>query len=300
MIQFLVALQSGLALAGIYALIAVGFTLILGVSGVFNFLQGSILMLTTLFVFELTAFHGWPDVGALFLLLVFGLACGVATYLGMVRPVANRARDLVETTLLTTVGASTAVNALAGNLFGSNTQPVSAYVSEKPINIGSFPLSKVDLVVVAATVILTIVYVQVMSRTEIGRVTRITLEDPEGARLLGIKTTTVILFSFAVAGLLTALAGWLVAPIISASAYSAYEVTFYAFAAMAIGGFGSFGGAFIGALAVGLAAALTPVYLSPQWTDIIIIGLVAGILVIRPSGILGTSGLYGSVREREV
>lgn len=300
MLVFLVGLQSGIALAAIYVLIAVSFALVIAVSGVFNFVQGSVVMLTTLASYMFVKESGWSSYAALPVVLVLGLVGGALTYLVAVRPTLSRAKSLMETGLLTTIGASTAINAIAAVKFGSDARPVPGYVTGTPFHVGSVPIRPVYVVITVVAIGVVAAVMVVLAKTNIGHVTRATLEDAEGARILGIATDRVTFAAFAVAGVIAALAGWLIAPVIGASAFSAQELAFYAFAAMAIGGFGSFSGAMAGGVVVGLTSGLVPTYAQPEWANIAILALVICTLVIRPAGLLGTAGLFGSKSVREI
>lgn len=297
---FLIALEKGIALGSIYVLVALSFTLILAVSGVFNFLQGTVLMIATVLSFILTVRYQWPLIAIIGTIVLFGVLSGIITHTLFVRPVVNRSRNLTETTLLATLGGSIAAGAAVALPFGSESRPVPSYVSNSPWQLGGLAVSKTYVVILLATLVITIVLVQILRRTDIGRITRVTLEDLEGARLLGVNTGRVVLISFAVAGGLAALAGWLVTPVISASPFSSTSIVFYAFAAMAVGGFGSFEGAMLGGGIIGLAVGLIPAYTNPEWVDPAILILVILSLVIRPAGLLGTAGLFGATQQREL
>jgi branched-subunit amino acid ABC-type transport system permease component len=117
---------------------------------------------------------------------------------------------------------------------------------------------------------------------------------------MGVNTVRVIMISFCVAGAMAMIAGWLVAPVLSASAYSAQNQAFFAFAAMAIGGFGSFNGAMIGAVVVGMGQGLIPAYLSPSWTIPLLLVFALVLLIIKPTGLLGRAGLFGAAAQRQV
>jgi len=300
MTVFFIALETGLALGAIYVLVALSFTLVLAVSGVFNFLLGSSVMIATVLSFILAVEHGWPILGVISAIVFFGFLAGLVTHTLAVRPVLARSKNIVETTLLATLGAATAVNAAVALAFGSEPRPVPGYVSAQPWQLGSLPINKTYFVIVVVTFGIGFGFDQFLRRTDTGRVIRVTLEDPEGARTLGVDTARITLVSFAVAGGLAALAGWLVAPVILASPYSSAPLTFYAFAGMAIGGFGSFAGATFGGVVVGLTVGFIPAYLNPDWVNPTVLVLTTVILLVRPHGLLGTAGLFGATRLREL
>ncbi len=296
----ILGLITGLALASIYVLIAISFTLVLAASGVFNFAQGTIVMIGTILALVLGVQFGWPVLAVATGVVLLGAIAGVLTHLIAVWPVIGRTKSFAHSTMLSTIGLGIAANAIAALLFGADSQPVPPYVSDSPLLIGSIPLRPTYLLVIVVGIFLTATIETVIRKTVVGSVFRITLEDPEGAQLLGIDTRIVILLAFAIAGGLSGMAGFLVAPIISASAFTAQELAIYGFAAMAIGGFGSFAGALVGGAIVGILTGVLPAIANPQVTLPVLWIVVVAFLVVKPSGLYGTAGLFGSTNLREV
>jgi branched-chain amino acid transport system permease protein len=299
MTLLMIGVLAGLAFASIYLLIAISFTLVVGVSGVVNFLQASLVMLATVATYVLVE-RGWNPVLALPLLLVGGAAVGVFTDWLLIRPAQARSDHLIETALLTTLGASTVIAAVTTMRFGSDTKTVETYVSSEPWQVGSIPISKTVLLIIVVTLAVAVFFEQVLRRTTVGRVTRVTLEDRDAAQLAGINVKRVQSASFAVAGAVSVLAGWLIVPLLGAAPSNAEVVAFYAFGAMAIGGFGSFSGAVVGALFVGLVRGITPAYLSASWTLVIVVLAIMAFLIVRPAGLRGIAGLFGAKSVREI
>jgi branched-chain amino acid transport system permease protein len=300
MTLLLIGLLAGLALASAYLLIAMSFTLVVGVSSVFNFLQATYVMLAMVLTSIGVDHFGFSPFVVLPFLLVLGAAAGILTNLLLVKPIANRADHLIETALLTTLGASTAVVAIVSINFGSEAQAVKPYVAPEPWMIGPVPLNRMNVLIIGVTFVIAILFDVILRRSTIGRITRLTLEDKEGAQLSGINTARTTTYSFAAAGALAALAGWLIVPVTAASPSSAAHLAFFAFAAMAVGGFGSFSGAAIGAVVVGVVQGVAPLYVNTNWTTVIILVGVAVLLIIRPSGLRGTAGLFGASGVREI
>jgi branched-chain amino acid transport system permease protein len=291
---------AGLALASICLLIAISFTLIISVSGVFNFAQGTVAMGGAILSYVLGVLLHWPVLAVVAAITLTGGAAGLLTHLLAVRPLKNVAHEQTRSMTLSTIGVATAANATIAILFGANTLPVPSYMPDAPVFFFGVPLRPIYLVCVSAGASVAILLEVILRNTQAGSVFRATLEDPDGAKLQGIDTGRVILAAFAAAGALSALAGFLVAPITSASAFSATELAFYGFAAMAIGGFGSFAGALAGATLVGLILGLTPVLLDPKYTMPLLWATVFMILLVRPAGLLGVGGLFGSAKLRDV
>lgn len=296
----LLGLVTGLALASIYVLIAISFTLVLAASGVFNFAQGTIVMGGAVLSFLLGVQLGWPPLITVAAIAVIGVLAGLLTHLLAVWPAIGRSRSFTHMTMLTTIGLGTGANALAALLFGSDSHPVPSYVSDSPVSLFSIPLRPTYIVMIGVGASVTLAIEWLVRRTELGHIFRATLEDPEGALLLGIDTRKVIAFAFGLAGAMSALAGYLIAPVISASAFTAQELAFYGFAGMAIGGFGSFAGALAGGAIVGVIAGMVPTLANPHLALPLLWIVVVVMLLAKPAGLWGTAGLFGSAKIREV
>jgi len=295
-----IAVVTGLGFAAIYVLIAISFTLILASSGVFNFAQSVPVGLAGIVSYLATSQYGWPPLVAAAAAVALGSLAGFVTYLVAVRPALGRGNFFTETTLLTTIGLGTAASALVAYMFGSEARPVQSYITTTPVAIGDAPLRPVYVVMIVVAAVATMLVDRVMRRTEMGHVFRLTLEDREGAQLLGVNTYKVIAYTFVVAGALAAVAGFLIAPVIGASAFTAQHLAFYGFAGMTIGGFGSFAGALAGGSIVGLIVGITPAYTDPALATPLVWAAMVLILLLRPSGIAGAGGLFGAASAREV
>ncbi|SHH14415.1 branched-chain amino acid ABC transporter permease [Pollutimonas bauzanensis] len=291
---------TGLALASIYILISVSFTIILAASGVFNFAQGTIVMMGTILAFILGVHLGWAPLITAAATAGVGIVAGLLTHFIAVLPAMGRTRSFSHTTMLTTIGLATAANSAVSILFGSDSHRVPSYVSDDPLFLFSIPIRPIYLVMIATGIAVTILVEWVVRRTSVGHIFRATLEDPECAQLFGINTGKIIAIAFGIAGGMSALAGLLIAPVIAASAYSAQELTFYGFAGMALSGFGSFAGALFGSVIVGLISGIVPAVANPHLALPLIWLVVVVVLLVKPSGLWGTAGLFGSTRIREV
>lgn len=296
----LLGLISGLGFAAIFALIAQSLTMVLAASGVFNFAQGSVVMGGTILAYLLAVKLGWQPSLVLLACVAAGMLAGVLTYLLAVWPAMGRSHSLSHTTVLTTIGLGTAINAVVLLLFGGDSHPVPSFVTDEPLSLGGVPVRPLYLVMVIVGLVLTVALDRLIHATSLGHVFRATLEDPEGAALMGIDARKVIMAAFLAAGALSAVAGWLAAPVVQASAFAAHDMVFYGFAGMAIGGFGSFTGAMLGGVIVGLVYGLVPVLLDSHMTVPVMWMVVVLVLLVKPAGLLGTAGLFGSARLREV
>ncbi|MET3616274.1 branched-subunit amino acid ABC-type transport system permease component [Rhizobium aquaticum] len=296
----ILAIVSGLALGSIYTLVATSFTLVIAASGVFNFAQGTLVMLGTIATYIVGQVYGFSALSTAALVTLIGLALGLVTYIVAVLPVATRAHSLTHVTLLTTIGLGTASNGATAAFFGGDSRFVPSFVTDNPILLAGMPLRPIYLVEALCGLLIVAAIQIAMRRTMLGHVFRTTLEDPEGAGLFGIDTRKVVAITFSLAGAVSMLAGFLVAPIVAASVNSANDLAFFGFAGMAIGGFGSFGGTVIGSLVVGLIVGLSPLVGGPNapvpsvWIAVVLV------LLVRPSGLAGSMGLFGAQGAREI
>ncbi|WP_103379941.1 branched-chain amino acid ABC transporter permease [Pseudonocardia dioxanivorans] len=294
------SIVAGLASASIYILIALSFNILLAASGVFNFVQASIIMSGTILAYWMTVAWDLPLLACLAAALAVGGLAGAVTEFAAVTPIARRATDKVEIVLLTTLGISLAVDAVVALLFGADPRHVPSYVSEDPISIAGLPVRPLYLLMIAISLVTVGVLMTVVARTSLGRTFRITLEDPDGAALLGINVRRVVRWAFVMAGALAGMAGVLIAPIASASAFTSLPFVFASFAAMAIGGFGSVTGTLVGGGLVGLISGLSAGLLQPAWTGPVLLAILVVVLLLKPAGLLGAPGLFGAARSREV
>jgi branched-chain amino acid transport system permease protein len=298
LIILLLGVVSGVALGSIYTLLAMSYNLVLAATGIFNFAQGAIVTAGTLLALYLGDRLGWPVLLAVATTALVGGVMGLLTELIAVRPVQRRTTDLGLAAVITTLGLGLAVVSAISLVTGTEPHPVKSFVSTEPIFLGAVPIRPIYLVMVAVTLVVSVISDRILRRTMIGYTLRAVLEDPEGAALIGINTPSVVRRVFAVAGVLSGIAGYLIAPITQASPYVADSLALFAFAAMTIGGFGSFAGSLAGGILVGLIGGIAAGFLDPHYTRPIIFLVCLLVLLLRPGGIFGSRGVFGTkVRE---
>lgn len=298
------AIIAGLGVGSIYAIIAVGYTLILGSSGVFNFAQGSAVMAGALVSYGLGTAEHVPLLVIVGLVLLTGAVAGILSHTIAVLPLTHRpgVQSLTFGTFLSTLGLGLALNSIISLSFGTaNVYPVKYYVSEKPIILGPAHIRPIYLVMLVVTVAIVVLFELVNRRTGAGLVMRAVFNDVEGASLAGVSITRVVRWVFAIGCMLAAIAGFLVAPLTFAQTNIANQYAFYGFAAMAIGGYGSFPGAVVGGLLVGLVGEVPLIWVSPDLTDVMIYGFMLLLLLFRPQGMFGSGGsAFGAAALRDV
>jgi branched-chain amino acid transport system permease protein len=294
-------LATSLGLGAIYTLIAISYTLILSASGVFNFAQAAIVSTGAMASYYLWRHAHIPIVFSLMLSVLGGAVLGVFGERIAVRRFYNNSESLTRLTLVSTLGLGLAFSAVLSRLAaGTPSQPVPSYLHPTNWYVGQVPVRSQYVLMFGVAVVLSIALHVTLQRTEVGLTARVAIEDAEGARLLGIRTTRLTVWAFALGGAIAALAGALVAPITNAYPTVGDDLALYGFAAMAIGGYGNFRGAAFGGLLIGLIVGLAPIKIDPSLTGPLVYGLVLAVLLARPAGLFGAPGAFGAAAVREV
>jgi len=313
----------GLVFGAIYALIALGYTMVYGVLQLINFAHSEVFMYGTFAVaWTFVLLHGTDSVSqslwqALPILLVALLAAmlvsaGVALLLERVayRPLINKnAPKLIA--LISAIGASFALAEAMGlrdrfakwlhlddNLSSYVTPGKARDVYSNPVtiqpkdlfNIGGYTVKDVDLVVVIAALVMMIALDQFVRRTKFGRGIRAVAQDPESAALMGVNSTRVVQLTFAIGGLMAGAAATLYMIKIGSTRQNAgFILGVKAFTAAVMGGIGNLRGALLGGLLLGVMENWGSAVFGSEWKDVVAFVLLVLILLVRPSGLLGES-----------
>lgn len=296
----MLGLITGLGLGSIYALVAVSYSIALAASGVFNFAQGAVVGVGALVSYRLAMEANLSLFLVLAVVILVGAALGLITYILAVHPFANHSGSLTHLTLVSTLGLGLAMVALTELVFGSDVHSVDDYVGSAPIMVLDVPVRPSYILMIGVVLAISVVLELFMTRSSVGLVLRAAVLDREGASLLAISSVRVAAGAFLLAGILAALAGFLIAPVTSASPYLGNDIALYGFAAMALGGYGSFRGAICGGLLVGMVVGVAPVFFDTHLTIPMAFLLLLVVLTIRPVGLFGSRGLLGSAAIREV
>src|ERR1700712_3295307 len=298
----------GLTRGSMYALIALGYTLVYGVLQLINFAHSEVFMSGAFGSFLLVHLvvgdgKGTSGVEAVFV-VILGLLTGaltgavVAYVLERVayRPLRRRGAPKLAF-LISAIGMSFFLSALAGKLFGhlqSNSFPVYFNLNHHIFDIGSIHLDLIQLILIASAVIMMIFLDRLVSGTKLGRSIRGVAEDAPTAALMGINIDKTISRTFVIGGLLGGAAGFLFGTAFTFSNVMGFQPGIKAFAAAVLGGIGNIRGAMIGGLILGVVENLVPTFpwgqqpwIGIKWTDAIAFVVLVLVLVFRPSGILG-------------
>ncbi|HEY4072791.1 MAG TPA: branched-chain amino acid ABC transporter permease [Herbaspirillum sp.] len=287
-------LINALSLGSVYALFALGFTLVFGVLGVINLSHGAIFMLGSyiaLLLIEKLAMPLYPAM--LCAMLATGCIGALVDFL-ILKPL--RARNAPHLApMIASIGVAIMLTNLAQGLFGAENQRFPAgTIPEESLNIGTLHVTVLQIGIVAISFILMLVLLLAMRRTQLGRALRAIAESPKAAHLLGINVEGLFLLTSFAAAALGGAAGVLVGLSFNAiSPFMGQPMLHKGIAVIILGGMGDIRGALIGGLFLGFAEVLTVAYISSDFRDAVAFGLLFLILLVRPSG------MFGKVLERK-
>ena len=287
MTLFLSYLINGISLGSVYAIIALGYTMVYGIAKMLNFAHGDVIMIGAYVSFCAMQYLGLPAV------LSVILAMAVCTVLGIVieglayKPL-RQAPSLAV--LITAIGVSYFLQNLALIIWGSTPKSFSSVVSIGSITLldGQLVISGETIVTVLANILIMIALTQFTSRTKFGKAMRAVSEDKGAAELMGINVNATISMTFAIGSALAAIAG-----VLLCSAYPTLQPTtgsmpgIKAFTAAVFGGIGSIPGAMIGGVLLGVIEILGKAYVSTELGDALVFAVLILVLLVKPTGLLG-------------
>ena len=271
----------------VYAAMAMALVLIWRATRVVNFAQGAMAMFST-YVAVTVIEHGGNYLEALLVALAFGFVSGAVVERVLVRPVENKPPF---NAVIVTLGLLILVEAGAAMIWGDSVRSYPAHFSPTGIRVGSqrIALSPFDLYVIAAVLAVMAVLVVLFRFTSLGLRMRASAFEPEVARLLGIRVGRMLTLGWALAAVVGALAGVLVAPKVFLDPNNMDNVLVYAFTAAIVGGLDSPVGALVGGLGMGLGLSYVGGYLGYSLETVGAFVILIGVLMVRPEGIFTTT-----------
>jgi branched-chain amino acid transport system permease protein len=284
MASFTQLVVSGLATGAIYALIAVGFTLLWQTSQTINFAQGEFVMLPAFFVLAAM------DVGAPFWLsALIGIALsvlvlGVLFKLIIVDPMLKHG---VMPLVISTIALSLFLKEAAKDFYSSQAQPFPALVAATDIHLFEAVISTQSLAVLAVAIATVVSMQLLLDRTRLGRRMQATAQNPMLAEILGVPVRRMVLYTFLLNGVLVAIASILITPIYLAKFTNGETLGMAAFLAAIIGGFNQVRGAILGGLVLGVLDNLSAAYVSSQYRGAFPLIILIAVILLRPQGLLG-------------
>jgi branched-chain amino acid transport system permease protein len=292
MSDFLQLLIAGLATGGIYALVAIGFTLLWQTSQTINFAQGEFVMLPAFFMLIAMSAFGVPFWGAVVIgIVVSALVLGVLFKRLLVDPML---RHGVLPLAICTMALALFLKESVKDFYSAEAQPFPQLAAANNISIFGATVALQSLIVVAIAVGAVVALQLFLNRTRTGRQMQATAQNPNVARILGIPVERMILLAFVINAVLAALASALVTPIYLAKFSNGEYLGMAAFIAAIVGGFNQVCGAIVGGLLLGVIDNFAAAYLSAQYRAAIPLLLLIIVIIFRPQG------LVGRVEERTV
>ena len=285
--SFVSSILNGISLGSVYAIIALGYTMVYGIAKMLNFAHGDIIMVGSYVAFIAINSMGLPVPVSILLSVV------VCTVLGMViervayKPLRHASKLAV---LITAIGASYFLQNVALLIFGANTKSFTSIVGNGSVQLagGALSVTMVTIVTVIACVVIMIGLMAFMKYSKAGHAMLAVSEDDGAAQLMGINVNATIALTFAIGSGLAAIAGVLLCSAYpSLTPYTGSMPGIKAFVAAVFGGIGSIPGAFIGGILLGVIEILGKAYISSQLADAIVFAVLIVVLVVKPTGLLG-------------
>jgi branched-chain amino acid transport system permease protein len=287
-------LINALSLGSVYALFALGFTLVFGVLGVINLSHGAVFMVGSYAALLLTEKLALPLWAALLLAgVVAGLLGLIIDYL-VLKPLRKRNAPHLAP-MIATIGIAIMLTSTAQGMFGAEVKRFpSGTIPEDSFTLGNLHLTAIQIGIVVISFVLMAVLLVIMRRTQLGRALRAIAESPKAAYLLGINVERLFLLTSFAAAALGGIAGVLVGLSFNAiSPFMGAPMLHKGIAVVILGGMGDIRGALIGGLFLGFAEVMSVAYGSSDYRDAVAFGLLFLILLVRPSG------MFGKVLERK-
>jgi branched-chain amino acid transport system permease protein len=283
-------LVNGLTLGAVYTLIALSFSLVMGILSILNLAIGELFMLGAYLGFTVIA-SALP----LPLALVAGMAGSALMSIAIEKIAYEPLRDApLITPMLSTLGFSIILQNVVTNVWGSDPVQLPTTLFDRRVPLGSVTIGVAQIIVIGAAIVLVAAVAVLVQKTPAGRALRAVAESREVARLLGVSTQRMTLFAFALSGALAGAAGVLISLHYAAiTPYIGVDTGLKAIAVMVIGGVTEIWGALLAGPLIGIAEVLTVAYGGSQARDLIVYGLMILVLLLRPQGLLGRRGDIG-------
>ncbi len=278
-------LISGLRLGSIYALMALGYTMVYGIAKMLNFAHGDIIMVGAYAVISTVSLAQLPGVVGVAVSVVVCVFLGVTIEFLAYRPL-RKAPSLAV--LITAIGVSYLLQSLALLVFKSEPKAFPTIIEIPSLTFGGVVVDGMTLLTLAVTAVIMISLSLFINKTKLGKAMRAVSEDKDAAELMGISVNRTITMTFAIGSALAA-----VASVFYGATYTYIKPTtgsmpgIKAFPAAVFGGIGSIPGAMLGGIMLGIIEQLSQRYISTLWTNAIVFGVLVLVLVVKPTGLLG-------------
>ena len=284
---FLQYFINGISIGSVYAIIALGYTMVYGIAKMLNFAHGDIIMVGAYMSFCVTNYLGLPAVAGILVAMVVCTTLGIIIEGLAYKPLRGTSSLAV---LITAIGVSYFLQNAALLLWGSAPKTFTSVVTFAPIKLfgGQLTITGEVIVTILASVAIMVGLTLFTGKTRMGKAMRAVSEDRDAAQLMGINVNQTISMTFAIGSCLAAVAGVLLCstvPTLQPTTGSMPGIR--AFTAAVFGGIGSIPGAMLGGILLGIIETMTKAYLSTQFSDAIVFSVLIIILLVKPAGLLG-------------
>lgn len=286
--SFVTYLINGISLGSVYALIALGYTMVYGIAKMLNFAHGDVIMIGAFVVYTICSTLGLhPALGIL-------TAVIICTLLGMLieriayKPLRNASSPLAV--LITAIGVSYLLQNVALLVFGADPKSFTSVISLPPLQLagGQLSISGETLVTIIVCIVIMVGLMLFINKSKAGQAMLAVSEDKGAAQLMGINVNGTIALTFAIGSSLAAIAGVLLCSAYpTLTPYTGSMPGIKAFVAAVFGGIGSIPGAFIGGILLGIIEIFGKAYISSQMADAIVFAVLIVVLLVKPTGLLG-------------
>ena len=286
MVSFFTHLINGLSLGSIYAIIAIGYTMVYGIAKMLNFAHGDVIMIGAFMSYTIISTMGLPTpvgiIGAIVICTVLGICIEKIAY----KPLRKAGSPLAV--LITAIGVSYFLQNSALLIFGSDPKMFTSVVPFQSVAVGPFLIPGTTIVSIIVSIVLVTALQTFINKTKPGQAMLACSQDRDAASLMGISVNGTITLTFAIGSAMAAIAG-----VLLCSAYPTLSPTtgampgIKAFVAAVFGGIGSIPGAMIGGLVLGVIEILSRAYISSQLSDAIVFSVLIIVLLVKPTGLFG-------------
>ena len=286
--SFLNNLINGISLGSVYAIIALGYTMVYGIAKMLNFAHGDVIMIGSYIIYVLMTSAGVPAIPAVLIAMVGCMMLGIITEKVAYKPLRGASSSLAV--LITAIGVSYFLQNIALLIFQANPKSFTSVVSWEGISLfgGQLVIQGITIVTIVVGIVILIALQFFVHKTKEGQAMIAVSEDKGAASLMGINVNRTISITFAIGSALAAVAGALMCSKYSTlTPYTGAMPGIKAFVAAVLGGIGSIPGAVIGGLLLGIIEILGKTYISSQLSDAIVFGILVIVLLVKPTGILG-------------
>lgn len=283
--MFMEQLSNGIAIGSIYALTAIGFTMVYGIIRLINFAHGDIYMIGSFLTLTAVTMMNMHIIPAFLFGMVGASILGVLIAKFAYGPILEAPRINL---FLSAIGVAIFLENFAMLIWGPETQSFPTVIDNKSFSFLGFKLNTIQIIIIVTTVVLVTILTYIVKYTKLGRAMRCVSQDMDASRLMGINTNVIVYFTFILGSALGAAAGGLVGMYYKAVyPMMGFVPGLKAFIAAVIGGIGSIPGAMLGGLIMGLSESLGAAYISSGYRDAIAFIILIVILLLKPDGILG-------------